>query len=194
MDKISLEGNTIVKQNPNIKLDVNAIAQGYSVDIVAEFMDRKGIVNYMVEIGGEVKTKGLNDKGKVWKIGIDKPIENNLVPGQNLQAVISLNNGAIATSGNYRKFYEKDGLKFTHSINPKTGYPVISKLLSATVMTSDCMTADAYATAFMIMGFEKSIILLSNQDTLNAYLIYSDENGDFKTYITPGMKKLLSNN
>lgn len=194
MDKISLEGNMIVKQNPNIMLDVNAIAQGYSVDIVAEFLDRKGIVNYLVEIGGEVKTKGVNEEGLVWKIGIDKPIDNNMIPGQDLQAIINLKNKAIATSGNYRKFYEKNGLKYTHSIDPKTGYPVVSRLLSATVMTNDCMTADAYATAFMVMGFEKSIILLSNQDTLNAYLIYSDENGEFKTYVTPGMKKLLNKN
>lgn len=191
MDKISLEGNMIIKQNPHIKLDVNAIAQGYSVDIVAEFLERKGIPNYMVEIGGEVITKGVNDKGEIWKIGIDKPFDNNMIPGQNLQAIISLKNMALATSGNYRKFYEKDGLKYSHSINPKTGYPVLSRLLSATVMTGDCMTADAYATAFMIMGLEKSIILLSNQDTLNAFLVYSDENGNFKTYVTPGMKKFI---
>ncbi len=191
MDKVSIEGNTIVKQHPNIRLDVNAIAQGYSIDVVAEFLDRKGIINYKVEIGGEVKSKGVNEKGNIWRIGIDKPIDNNMGPGQNLQAVVELENKSLATSGNYRNFYEKNGIKYSHCINPKTGYPVISRLLSATVMTDDCMTADAFATAFMIMGLEKSIILLSNQDTVKAYLIYSDENGNYKTYMTPGMKRYL---
>jgi FAD:protein FMN transferase len=191
MDKISIDGNTIVKKNPNVQLDVNAIAQGYSVDIVTEFLDRKGIPNYMVEIGGEVKAKGVNEKGQLWRIGVDKPFENNMVPGQNLQAIVELENRALATSGNYRKFYKKNGVKYAHSISPRTGYPVFSRLLSASVMTSDCMTADAYATAFMIMGLEKSIILLSNQDTVNAFLIYSDDEGNFKTYMTPGMKEFL---
>lgn len=191
MDKISIDGNTIIKKNPYVQLDVNAIAQGYSVDIVAEFLDRKGILNYMIEIGGEVKAKGVNEKGYLWRIGVDKPIENNMVPGQNLEAIIELENRALATSGNYRKFYEKNGVKYAHSINPKTGYPVFSRLLSVSVMTSDCMTADAYATAFMIMGLEKSIILLSNQDTVNAFLVYSDDEGNFKIYMTPGMKEFL---
>lgn len=192
MDKVKLEGSYIVKENPNIQLDVNAIAQGYSVDVVAEFLERKGIVNYLVEIGGELKTKGVNDKGELWKIGIDKPIDNNFIAGKDLQAIARLNNKALATSGNYRKFYEKDGVKYAHSINPKTGYPVLSRLLSTTVMTNDCMTADAYATAFMIMGLEKSIMLLSDQKTIEAYLIYSDDEGNFKTYMTPGMKDVIS--
>ena len=122
--------------------DFNAIAQGYSVDVLAEFIASKGIENYMVEIGGEVRAKGLNAKGELWKIGIDKPI--SIEEGRELQAVIALQDKSIATSGNYRKFYEKDGIKYSHTINPKTGYPVNHSLLSATVLANDCATADAY--------------------------------------------------
>ncbi len=191
MDKVQLKGNSVVKQYPEIKLDVNAIAQGYSADVIAEFLERKGISNYMIEIGGEVIAKGVNSDTVPWKIGIDKPIDNNMVPGQNLQAIVQLKDKALATSGNYRKFYEKDGIKYAHSINPKTGYPAISRLLSATVMANDCMTADAYATAFMVMGLEKSVMFLADQDYVDALLIYSDEMGNFKVYTTPGMKDNL---
>lgn len=188
MEKVTMSGGKIKKEDPSINLNVNAIAQGYSVDIVAEFLERKGIKNYLVEIGGELKAKGINAKGKPWTIGIDKPIDNNMTPGENLQAIVQLENRTLATSGNYRKFYEKDGVKYAHSINPKTGYPVLSRLLSTTVLADDCMTADAFATAFMVMGLEKSIIFLSKHPELDAYLIYSDEQGNFKTYSTPGMK------
>lgn len=191
MDKVQLKGNTISKEFPEIQLDVNAIAQGYSADVVAEFLKRKGINNYMVEIGGEVVAKGFNPDTVLWKIGIDKPIDNNLVPGQNLQAIVQLKDKALATSGNYRKFYEKDGAKYAHSINPKTGYPIMSKLLSVTVMANDCMTADAYATAFMVMGLEKSVLFLSEQDYLDALLIYSDDHGNYKVFTTPGMKDCI---
>ncbi len=188
MEKVTLRGGKVIKEHPSIYLDVNAIAQGYSVDVIAEFLERKGISNYLVEIGGELRAKGVNKKGEDWKIGIDKPIDNNLSPGKKLQAIIGLKNKSLATSGNYRKFYEKDGVKYAHSINPKTGYPVLSRLLSASVITDDCITADAFATAFMIMGLERSIMFLSKHSELDAYLIYSDEEGNYKTYITPGIK------
>lgn len=191
MDKIRLSDNKIEKDCPDIMLDVNAIAQGYSVDVVAEFMESKKIENYMVEIGGELKCKGLNPRGEDWKIGIDRPEEGNLIPGAKLQAIVALKSKSLATSGNYRKFYEKDGVKYAHSINPKTGYPVLSRLLSATVLADECITADAYATAFMVMGLERSMKFLSAQTELQAYLIYSDEEGNFKVYSTPGMKGYL---
>lgn len=190
-DKIELTDKTIVKNNPNVQLDVNAIAQGYSVDIVAQFLEKKGISNYMVEIGGEVKTKGVNPNEEIWKIGIDRPIEGSQIPGEDLQAVIKLKNRSLATSGNYRKFYERNGIKFVHTIDPTTGYPIISRLLSATVIAKDCMSADAYATAFMVMGLEKSIEFLSNQDILDAYLIYGNEEGQFETYATQGIEKAI---
>ncbi len=188
MDKVRLEGRKVIKNDPRIMFDVNAIAQGYSVDIVAGFLDKKKIENYMVEIGGELKCKGKNPKGEDWKIGIDRPEEGNITAGSNIQAVLAVKEKALATSGNYRKFYEKDGVKYAHSINPKTGYPVLSRLLSATVLADECITADAFATAFMVMGLEESIRYLENQDELEAYLIYSDEKGIFRVYATPGMK------
>lgn len=188
MHNIELIGGNLKKSHPNVKVDVNAIAQGYSVDVVAEFLERKGINNYLIEIGGELLAKGVNKKGQKWKIGIDKPIDDNFATGQNLQAIIEISGKALATSGNYRKFYEKDGVKYVHSINPKTGYPVKSRLLSTTVIATDCMTADAFATAFMVMGLERSIMFLSHHKEIDAYLVYSDDKGNFRTFMTPGLK------
>ncbi|HEX2394419.1 MAG TPA: FAD:protein FMN transferase [Bacteroidales bacterium] len=191
MDKVKLENRLPVKSDPRIQLDMNAIAQGYSVDIIALFLESKRIKNYLVEIGGEVRTKGRNDRNMIWKVGIDRPVENNVVPGADLQAIISLKNKALATSGNYRKFYMKNGIKFVHTIDPKTGYPVISNLLSATVIADDCATADAYATALMVMGLDKSIEFLKNKDFLEAFLIYANEQGQFRTYTTQGLEKFI---
>ena len=191
MDKIRLVENRVEKDYPSVMLDVNAIAQGYSVDVVAEFLESKKVKNYMVEIGGELKCRGLNPKGEDWKIGIDRPVDGNITPGANLQAIVAIKAKSLATSGNYRKFYEKNGVKYAHSINPKTGYPVLSRLLSATVLADECIIADGYATAFMVMGLEKSIEFLSAQTELEAYLVYSDEEGNFKVYATPGMKNYI---
>ncbi len=189
MDKVVIEDKKIRKKYKETMLDCNAIAQGYAVDFIANYLERKGIKNYLVEIGGEIKTMGLNEKGNVWRIGIDKPSENNLIPGTYLQAVIQLNNRSLATSGNYRKFYEKDGIRYTHSIDPKTGYPVLSSLLSATVLAEDCMTADAYATAFMVMGLERAKNFLMKHRELEAYLVYSDDQGNYQVFITEDLKK-----
>jgi FAD:protein FMN transferase len=189
MDKVSIIDGKLVKQNPGIMLDVNAIAQGFSVDVVADFLDHKKINNYLVEIGGELKCKGKNDRGEDWVIGIDRPEDGNNIPGENMQAVVAIKTKALATSGNYRKFYEKDGVKYAHTIDPKTGYPVLSNLLSATVLADDCMTADAFATVFMVIGLDKSIQLLGNHHELEGYLIFSDDEGNFHIYDTPGMKE-----
>jgi thiamine biosynthesis lipoprotein len=191
MHNITLISGKIAKKHPEVKLDVNGIAQGYSVDIVAEFLERKGITNYLVEIGGEIIAKGVNKEGNAWRIGIDKPVDDNFLPGKNLQAILSISNKALATSGNYRKYYEKDGQKYVHSINPESGYPVKNRLLSTTVLARDCMTADAFATAFMVMGVEKSIMFLSNHKEIDAYLIYSDKDGNYVTFMTPGIKDNL---
>lgn len=191
MNKVNLAEGKLLKQHPNMQLDVNAIAQGYSVDLVARFLEERGIRNYMVEIGGEVRAKGKNSKRSVWKIGIDRPQEGNMLPGANLQAIVSLDDKSLATSGNYRKFYEKNGIKYVHTINPKTGYPVVSNLLSATVVAEDCITADAYATAFMVMGLEQSIEFLQEHWFLDAFLIFADAQGRFQVYFTPGLKKYL---
>ena len=189
MNKIRLEEEKIVKKYPGTMLDVNAIAQGYSVDVVADFLDQKGIRHYLVEIGGEVRTKGRNPEFRLWTVGIDKPVDNNFIPGEMLQAKLQLKNSSLATSGNYRKFYEENGIKYAHSINPKTGYPVLSNLLSVTVQASDCMTADAYATAFMVMGLERTLQFLSEHKELQTFLIYSDMDGQIKTFTTKILKR-----
>jgi len=188
MKKVKLEGRKIIKENPSVMLDVNAIAQGFSVDIVCRYFDKKKINNYLVEIGGELRSKGLNPKGEDWIIGIDRPVDGNNIPGQSLQAIVKIKDKSLSTSGNYRKFYEKNGIKYAHTMDPKTGYPVLSRLLSSTVLADDCITADAYATVFMVFGLEKSIDFLSKNKFLEAYLVYSDDNGKFKVYVTEGMK------
>jgi thiamine biosynthesis lipoprotein len=191
MGRVKLQNDQLIKDDPNVKLDVNAIAQGFSVDLVAEFLQKNKIKNYLVEIGGEVRTRGKNEKGMTWRIGIDRPFEGNMLPGENLQAIVRLSNRSLATSGNYRRYYERDGVKYVHTINPKTGYPVVSNLLSATVVADDCITADAYATAFMVFGVERSKAFLSENSFLDALLIYSDEKGSFHVYSSPGLKKFI---
>ena len=156
MDSVGIVEGKIWKEKDGIMLDMNAIAQGYAVDVLCEFLESKGIINYLVEIGGEIKTRGHNPRGTEWKVGIDRPIEGLQIPGVDLQAIVEISDRSLATSGNYRKFYEKDGVKYSHTIDPKTGYPVQHCLLSATVLAGDCMRADAYATGFMVMGYEKS--------------------------------------
>jgi len=190
MAKVSLKDGKIEKANPQVKLDVNALAQGYAVDLVSRFLEDRGIRHYLVEIGGEIRARGKNAEGQVWRVGIDKPEEGNTIPGADLQAIIRLRGRSLATSGNYRKFYERNGIKFVHIVNPKTGYPAISNLLSATVITKDCMTADAYATALMVLGLDRSVQFLQDK-RLDAYLVYADAQGQFRVYATPGLKKFI---
>ncbi len=192
MDKVSLVNGRLVKKERELMLDVNAIAQGYAVDVVAAYLESLNIKNYMVEIGGEVRARGRNGNNEFWRIGIDKPVEGNMTPGSDLQAIIHLRDRSLATSGNYHRFYEKDGVKYVHTINPKTGYPVISNLLSATIVAEDCMTADAYATAMMVMGLEKSIQFLSENQFLEAYLVFADDKGAFQVYMTPGLHEFMA--
>ena len=191
MNKLRLENNHLIKEHLNVQIDFNAIAQGYSVDVVAKHFDKLGINNYMIEIGGEIRTKGLNPGKQAWKIGVDRPDFGNIIPGQQLQVILRMRDKALATSGNYRKFYEEDGVKYTHSINPKTGYPSRNTLLSATVLADDCMTADAWATAFMVMGLEKSIGILDQKRELDAYLIYGDEIGRYQVHLSKGMRRYI---
>lgn len=190
-NKVSLENGKVLKKDPRIMFDASAIAKGYGVDVVAEFLESKGVVNYMVEIGGEIRAKGKSNKDRVWRVGIDKPIDDPSSLSRQIQDVIELGNGALATSGNYRQFYVKDGKKYAHTIDPRLGYPVQHSLLSASVVASDCMTADAYATSFMVLGLEKSIEIVQNDSQLEAYFIYSDEDGKLKTYITERLKEQI---
>jgi len=192
-EKVKLKEGHLIKSDPGICLDFNAIAQGYSSDIVGRYFEGLGIKNYIVEIGGEVRAKG-NKGGDYWKIGIDKPVDNNMVPGSNLQAIIKIKDKSLSTSGNYRKFYIEDGIKYSHEIDPKTGYPAHNTLLSATIIADNCVTADGLATACMVMGKDRSIEFLNKNANLEAYLIYSDDEGNFKTWITANLKKNIDEN
>ncbi|MDR1225390.1 MAG: FAD:protein FMN transferase [Prevotellaceae bacterium] len=190
MDKIRIEGSSIVKKDSRVQLNCNAVAKGYSVDVVAGFLKRKGVASYLVEIGGEIAGRGVNKKGRCWSIGIDKPVDGSCIPGEQLQATMQLCNKGLATSGNYRRFFVENGQKFGHTINPKTGYPVTHSLLSATVIANDCGTADAFATALMVVGLDSAKHLLNSNRDLEGYLIYNDNN-ELKTYATAGFEKML---
>ena len=162
------------------QMDFSAIAKGYGCDVVARLLRSHGIENFMVEIGGEVVLSGHNDKGQPWHIGVNKPVENP--EDGDLQTVLSITDCAIATSGNYRNFYYKDGQRYAHTIDPRTGYPVQHSLLSATVVAADCATADAYATSFMVLGLDSAQAVLNSHPELKAYLIYSDESGQMSVW------------
>jgi FAD:protein FMN transferase len=191
MDKIVLVNGRLVKSLPGVTIDVNAIAQGYSVDVICRYFDHLGIRNYLIEIGGEVRAKGKK-AGSLWRIGIDRPEDNNMIPGQTLQGIIKITDKAVSTSGNYRKFYIENGIKYSHEIDPKTGYPSKNTLLSATIIADDCALADGIATASMVMGKEKTIQFLEIHPEIEAYLIYSDESGNFKTWMSENLKKYIT--
>ena len=189
--KVSLKDNHVVKQDPRIMLDCSAIAKGYGTDVVARYLKRKGITNFMVEIGGEVVTHGVSDKNVAWRIGVNKPTDDSLNTNQELQAVLEVSDQAMATSGNYRNFYYKNGKKYAHTIDPTTGYPVQHNILSATVLAKDCATADAYATSFMVLGMDGAKKILAKHPELMAYLIYSDRHGKNQIWFSPSMKKKI---
>mgnify|MGYP002225589872 FL=1 len=191
-EKVKLENGKVVKQDPSVMLSCSAVAKGYSVDVIARLLDRKGIKNYMVDIGGEVVVKGKNATGDLWRIGINKPYDDSLAVKQDIQVVLNLTDLGMATSGNYRNYYYKDGKKYAHTIDPRTGYPVQHSILSSTVIAEDCMTADALATSFMVMGLEEAEKFCKANPMIDAYFIYSGENGEFKTYYTDGMKKYIA--
>lgn len=192
-EKVSLlKDKTLAKCCPNIYLDFNAIAQGYTCDVMSRMLKQKGIENFMVEIGGEVYASGINSiKNKPWTIGIDDP--QSPVNQRKLAAKVNLTNQGLATSGNYRKFKldAKTGKKYVHTINPITGYPKMSNILSATVIAPTSMEADGYATAFMLMDLEKIHALLQKNKALQVFIIYLDENNHLKQYITSGFKELI---
>jgi thiamine biosynthesis lipoprotein len=189
--KIKLEDNKVKKDLPGIKIDMAAISKGYTSDLIAEFLKNKGCKSYMVEIGGEVVAHGVNEKGNTWTIGIQKPDENTMPSASNIQAKLKLTDHGMATSGNYMNFYVEDGKKYAHTIDPSTGYPVQHSLLSSTVLAGDCMTADAYATAFMVLGLEKSIEVAEKVPGLAVYFIYADSLGNNKVYMSDNFKEFL---
>lgn len=186
--KVRLEGRKVVKKDKRLMLDCSSIAKGYGSDVVARFLQKRGVKNYMVEIGGEIVAKGISQKRVPWKIGVTKPVDDSLSVSKELQSVINVTDKAMATSGNYRNFYYKNGKKYAHTIDPHTGYPVQHNILSATVIADNCATADAYATAFMVMGMEKAKKLLDRHPELMAYFIYSDNDGKNKTWCSEKLR------
>lgn len=186
---LKIENGILYKANPLQQLDFNAVAQGYSVDVVAALFDSKGLKNYMIEIGGELIVKGKNRKNEPWKVGIDQPVEPD--EERTLAGVLEIESGAVATSGNYRKFIEKDGKRYNHTIDAKTGFPVENNLLSVTVYAPKAGYADALATAFMALGKEKAIELSQKLNDVEIYLIFSGNNNNFETYQSEGFKKIF---
>lgn len=178
--KVHVENRRLVKESPQIMIDFNAIAQGYSVDIIARFLESKGIENYLVDVGGEVLGKGQKIDGSPWIVGIEKPAADSEAE-RIVQTKVQLKDKALCTSGNYRKYRMINGKKYSHEIDPKTGFPVTHNLLSVSVMAADCGTADAFATAFMVMGLEKSKAFLTKHPELEAYFIFANETGELQT-------------
>ncbi len=188
--KIRFDAKSVRKLNDGIHLNFSAIAKGQAIDVVGDYLSTQGVENYLVEIGGEVRARGKNEEGKLWTIGIEVPDENRM--GGVFDAVY-LENQGMATSGNYRNFRMVNGRKVAHTIDPQTGFPKMQTLLSATVLAPNCMLADAYATACMAMGLERAREMILDDKTLEAYLIYADQDGKTVTYISPGLKsKTLS--
>ncbi|MDF9800132.1 thiamine biosynthesis lipoprotein [Catalinimonas alkaloidigena] len=184
-DKIQFTQEYVTKTEPEVQLNFSAVAKGYGVDIIADFLSSKGIENMMVDIGGEIVCKGVNSRGETWRIGIDDPAQSG-----NMTHALVIDNQAIATSGDYRNFYMRDGKKYSHTINPKTGYQVDHSVLSVSVVADNCVTADAYATAFMVMGLEASKKVLAAHPSLDALIIY-DDMGTTKTFQTQGVEENL---
>ncbi len=190
--KVSLRDGHVIKADKRIMLDCSAIAKGYGSDVVARYLRSKGITNFMIEIGGEIVTSGKSEKRLPWKIGVTKPTDDSLNTNQELETVLNVTDKAMATSGNYRNFYYKGGKKYAHTIDPKTGYPVQHSLLSSTVLASNCATADAYATAFMVLGIDKAKVVLQKHPELMAYFIYAGPDGKMKVWFSPSLRDKIA--
>lgn len=187
---IECNGLFIKKKYPEVMIDVNAIAQGFTVDLISEFFEEQGIKDYLVELGGEIRSLGKSPRNKKWLVGIDKPIDN-AGSGENLQVIIGISGKSLVTSGNYRKFFVRNGVKYSHTIDPGTGYPVTHSLLSSTVVDKTSARADALATAFMVMGLDKTKQWLSENPEVDAYLIYTKNDGEYGTWMTYGFEKRI---
>ena len=178
----------LIQINRNIQIDVNAIAKGFSVDVIATLIESFGFINYMVEIGGEVYCAGRNEFGEVWKIGIELPDFDSRI----LSKIVNLSQVAMATSGDYRNYFFYDGKHYSHIINPKTGKPIEHALASVTVISKTCMDADGLATALLVMGTEDALDFIENKNGIECFLVEREENGDFKTFMSSGFSEFLS--
>ena len=188
--KVHIENGKVVKENPAITLDFNAIAQGYTSDLIAAFLDSRGITNYLVDTGGEIMARGGKPNGRPWIVGIEKPAENE-DSERIVHTRIALRDKGLVTSGSTRKYVERDGKRYSHCIDPHTGYPVEHQLLSATVLAENSVWADALASICMVMGMEQSLPLIQSMDGVEAYYIFVNEKGDLESFATEGFKKLI---
>ena len=184
--KFRLEGGRIVKQDSRVQIDLNSVAKGYTVDIVAEWLEEQGCQNYIVEIGGEIRSKGVNRRGVAWRVGVDTPFDNNNEPGKYQQRIVSISGRALATSGNYRRFYYNDkGERISHTINPLTGHSQTTSLLSATVLAPNCALADALATMFMASDEQSAIEIAERlRDSVEVYFVLADGGEKYREFST----------
>lgn len=195
-DKLRIEAGRVVKADPRMQLDFNSIAKGYTVDLLADTLESMGAANYLVDIGGEVRCRGVNPSGEGWRIGVETPFDGNMTDGEFLQCRIRLTEGGMATSGNYRRFFiDDDGRKVAHTIDPLTGRSAVSRLLSATVVADSCALADALGTMFMALGSDEAMAMSAAHPDLKVYFILSGRDSNtYETYASPAMERLLIKN
>jgi FAD:protein FMN transferase len=187
---LTIQNDKLIKADPRTQLDCSAVAKGYACDIVAKYLRNQGVTDYLVEIGGEMTLSGKNPNGGLWRVGINKPVDDSTSSNMEWEQKLELTDRAIATSGNYRKFYVKEGKKFAHTIDPHTGYPVQHSLLSATVIAKDCLTADAFATAFMVLGLDSAVAIAERTPDMEGLFLYNDGSKENKVRFTSGIPAL----
>ncbi len=188
--KVKLDSGRIIKTDSRLQLDFDALAQGYSVDVLAKYLESIGVKYYLIDVGGEIYASKSKPDGDLWKVGVETP-KDSATYGESLSAVFPLSLKGMATSGNYRKFYVKDGIKYAHTINPHSGYPIASRLLSVTVIAKTAAAADAYATSFMVMGLDKSKKFVSKHPELEVFFIFSDSKGEYGYFTSDGLKDII---
>lgn len=192
-DKLIINGNHLHKKKPCIQLDVNGIAQGYTVDVLATFMEAKGLKNYIIELGGEIRVRGRRQPGnQPMRVGIESPAGDAFLPAA-IKKIVTVDSGAITTSGSYRKFYESKGKRFPHIIDPATGFTTQNELISVTVFAKDAITADAYDNALMVMGLQKAMAFASASKEIEAMFIYRDKKGNISDTSTVGFYTIMQN-
>jgi FAD:protein FMN transferase len=188
---LQVRGQHLIKKKKGVEIDCNGIAQGYTSDVMARFLEQKGFSNYLVDVGGELCSRGHNQHGKIWTVGIERPATSD--DAYPVQALLALDNKAITTSGNYRRFFDQGGTRFAHSINPTTGEALHSNIVSVTVVAKDAITADGFDNALILMGVEKGLSFIQQHPEygLEAYFIYKDGNGKIQERFSPGFEQLL---
>ena len=186
---VQIKGDSLIKKQPEVRIDANGIAQGYTLDLLAEFLEERKVRNYLVELGGEIRVSGKNEQGRPWRIGIEAPPGDDADAGL-LTSVISVSGKGISTSGSYRRFFEQGGEHYAHTIDPRSGFPTRNGLISVTVVAPDCITADAWDNALMVLGISAAFEKLKENKKLEAFFVYHDENGRLRDTATAGFQKL----